>query len=682
MSLEPSTVKVNGVSSEEEKRHARDVLSQTIEAAAHKEKEKENRLSNGIVMAPVSTKGETTKEVSTMAAAPSEVTTTQACSSPRPERKASPQEGKKKSKQAKVGSGSNSPAPKAERNTSKESLKSEPPSQMTSPLSNQIEERPQPTNQIEPAGSQRRRSGSTPREVSPSDSESLGSDDMAPLLRAGSSASSHSSSTGLFSPTDNEFQFVPVGQTAGGGAGEDRIPLTVPNKERPGSRGSQGSWSDDSTYDKLDKIQEKVKKMNSVPYSNLSRSGSDSSSNRSGPPSRRSHTYEDISLSQPSDVESYRFSGTVPSPPPSPDYDHLSLKGGSPVPPDPALKTKNEVAGVIIDLLPAPGVDVNFRRIVSQPALSTPSSARASPSLMDASGSPLILEQSESEFDEEETPTNSGDDQKTEGGNPSSDASTAVVLRPKKKRMPSDPFADILGTPQAVSRLRWSQELNPIYDFIKGIKISESISSQDIKLYDVTPAARKASSEEGGNAVAKDSPLTMKPPSIILEEEPEQDQTVSPKPDDVSPSPAAADKPNWVKPEKVYITAASCTMPRMRKQHLYEEVMAVVVRPVSELNAEPGERVAGGSMKEKASDSKVIFDLKSATLATPVVRRIRSLEDKPGSVVSPRLGKRPLLHQRRSRTVGCMDDTEAMRRKQKPMRVSDNMKVRNMHRSA
>ena len=657
--------KANGISSEDDKRHARDILSQTIEAAAQKDKEKENRLSNGIVMSPVSTKGETTKEASTMAA-PSEVPSL-------PERQAAPQQVQqraleqtesKKSEQPTTASESSSPVTKAEGKVSKESPKSvsTTSASQASPSSNPIEERPQPTNQIE----QRRRSGSNPREVSPSDSESLESDDMAPLLRATSSASSHSStSTGLFSPTDNEFQFVPVCQTVGG-VGDDRIPLTVPNKERPRSRDSQGSLSDDSNYDvdRLDKIQEEMKKLESV----LSRSSSNSSG-RSGPPSRRSHTYEDISLGQPSDVESYRYSGTITSRPMSPIYDHLSAvspeKSSSP-PLHAALKEKN-LAGA--DLLSAPD-DMSFRRIVSQPALSTPSSARASPSLMDASISPLIPEQSESE---EETPTNSGDDQKAESGHPS-DVSTVVVLR-RKKRTAADPFADLLGTPQAVSRLRWSQELNPLYDYIRGIKISESISStQDIKLYDFTPATRKS---PGDYTPAKESPLTMKPPSVIIEEESEREQTVSPKVNSVSPAspPPATERPNWVKPEKVYITAASCTLPRVRKAHTYEEIQALE-RPVSEINAEGMGRVIGGSVKQKARDSQVMFELKSATLATPVVRRIRSLENKQESVISPRLGKRPLQHQRRSRTVGCVDDTEAMRRKQKPMRVSDNMKVR------
>lgn len=43
--------------------------------------------------------------------------------------------------------------------------------------------------------------------------------------------------------------------------------------------------------------------------------------------------------------------------------------------------------------------------------------------------------------------------------------------------------------------------------------------------------------------------------------------------------------------------------------------------------------------------------------------------------VSPRLGKREILQQRRSR-VAAHDDTEAMKTKQRPIRAADALKVR------
>ncbi len=43
---------------------------------------------------------------------------------------------------------------------------------------------------------------------------------------------------------------------------------------------------------------------------------------------------------------------------------------------------------------------------------------------------------------------------------------------------------------------------------------------------------------------------------------------------------------------------------------------------------------------------------------------------------SPRIGKRELQQQRRSRTIGSLDDTETVKKKQKPVRASDELKVK------
>ena len=42
---------------------------------------------------------------------------------------------------------------------------------------------------------------------------------------------------------------------------------------------------------------------------------------------------------------------------------------------------------------------------------------------------------------------------------------------------------------------------------------------------------------------------------------------------------------------------------------------------------------------------------------------------------SPRIGKRELQQQRRSRTIGSLDDTETVKKKQTPVRASDELKV-------
>ena len=67
---------------------------------------------------------------------------------------------------------------------------------------------------------------------------------------------------------------------------------------------------------------------------------------------------------------------------------------------------------------------------------------------------------------------------------------------------------------------------------------------------------------------------------------------------------------------------------------------------------------------------------KSMTLTSLSVRRLRTCEKPDLLAASPRLGKRE-LQQRRSRTLACMDDTETVKRKQRPMTIKgrDELKV-------
>ena len=266
-----------------------------------------------------------------------------------------------------------------------------------------------------------------------------------------------------------------------------------------------------------------------------------------------------------------------------------------------------------------------------------------------------------------------------------------VVRREKRTsvRNESDPFEDLLGTPQAISRLRWSQELNPLYDLIRGMKISESISFQEggIKLYSAgVPDA--------------ESRKMKKMPSTIFEEA----ETTSPR--RTSGTDAAAmnvpvithtlheeesareeeegegDRIPMIIPDHKSSSALSRAP---RRQHNYEEV-ALAPRNKVEMTTS----IAGliqpppvvRKMKENSVGTSATLGPKMggggaslAGLTNPAVRRLQTLEapqERSGSV-SPRLGKREL--QRRSRTVSCVDDTEAVARKQKPLREADMMKV-------
>ena len=233
------------------------------------------------------------------------------------------------------------------------------------------------------------------------------------------------------------------------------------------------------------------------------------------------------------------------------------------------------------------------------------------------------------------------------------------------------------------------------------MKITESISSQErgIKLYSVTdtdPAKKMKKmpstifEEQETSPKRKSETDTGGPVPIIThtpaDQELEDEREMSPE--------GEGDRIPMIIPEH----KTSGALPRApRRQHNYEEVALAprskgdamttsiagliqpppVVRKMKEnstastssggsatLGAKIGGAGGGGGGKSSL-----------AALTNPAVRRLQTLEspqERSGSV-SPRLGKREL--QRRSRTVSSIDDTEAIARKQKPLREADMMKV-------
>ena len=322
--------KQNGVGSNKEKRQAREILTHKLEEAAENEK----RHSNGILMGPVSTKGEVTKD------SPTQPETGTGISSSLPVRKTS-------STQSEGGE-----------------AKTEKKKASDSNLH-------QPSN--EPHSSNWQIGGSSIKHRAPSSSgsESVASNDTAPLLRPESSASS-----GPFSPTDSEFQFIPQCEEDRSLVAQDRV------KKR---RSLSCSSSDESHYDHLDRIRDEFTRRQSsehAPRSDLERSGSSS-------PGEDHFKYSKIS--------------SPPGSPLSPLYDHLpTLTHDS----EKRREIKQQPARMRspprIDLLTAP-FDIRSKRNISQPCLSTPVSARESPSV-ETSPSPVIMEHDETE--EDETPIN------------------------------------------------------------------------------------------------------------------------------------------------------------------------------------------------------------------------------------------------------------------------------------
>ena len=276
-----------------------------------------------------------------------------------------------------------------------------------------------------------------------------------------------------------------------------------------------------------------------------------------------------------------------------------------------------------------------------------------------------------------------------------------MVRRQKKspQRSEFDPFEDLLGTPQAIARLRWSQELNPLYDLIKGMKISESMSSQEqgIKLY-------SASVPDANSKKMKKLPSTIFEESEMSPKHGSQTTNAAGVPVITHTFPEANEEEGERIPMIIPEHKSSEPLPKTpRRQHMYEEVALAprasepmttsiagliqpppIVRKMRENAVGGGGGAGSGSATLPASKFgggggvAVTGGGKSslAGLTNPAVRRMQTLEapQERSSSVSPRLGKREL--QRRSRTISCMDDTEAVTRKQKPLRAADMMKVR------
>ena len=300
---------LNGVS-EEDKKHARDILTQKIGHAAEIEK----RNSNGIMISPVSTKGEVTMTQSTKAS----LHTT----SPLTERR-------------KFTQNSSSPMATIQK-------PSPPPADVTSqPKTEQLTKR-ETTSEI-------MKRNSLPPKLVQSDPE-----ERAPLLRQSSGSSS-----GTFSPS-SELRYIHQG----------------PSSSREGSKEpDRGSSASEELYDRLEAVSGER---------SSSFSGSDSTNSRSA----------SVQYTRLSESEERSRNSASPGSEGSGVYDHL---------PPAAESHSKAVPDQMSTLSPPTNFLLGPRRNISQPALSTPASARESPVSRERSVSPLAEESSGEEVG---TPTN------------------------------------------------------------------------------------------------------------------------------------------------------------------------------------------------------------------------------------------------------------------------------------
>ena len=221
-------------------------------------------------------------------------------------------------------------------------------------------------------------------------------------------------------------------------------------------------------------------------------------------PTDQSVSYDDISYSERCRSNNSDASSV---------YDHLNVASPTPPPGDEdkvETSTKHKVHCQRNTVTLGIVGDFASRRNISQPALSTPNSARESP--CDFGSFRDIADESRV------TPTNSDDEEWLEDPmTPSKTEFEGVTLRQKKKDklITEDPFADLLS-PKHASRLRWSQELNPLYDYIKRFKMADGV-----KMYDSNPPSKlvQSSSAAGIMVEGMEERASVKLPSMIMEEE-------------------------------------------------------------------------------------------------------------------------------------------------------------------
>ena len=256
-----------------------------------------------------------------------------------------------------------------------------------------------------------------------------------------------------------------------------------------------------------------------------------------------------------------------------------------------------------------------------------------------------------------------------EGSVSSLDQEPAVVLRSKPKAPApdnapdpaeeQDPFEEIMKRPSATSRLRWSQELNPLYDYFKGAKFTQKMASLDYVLYE-TP-------QEDSTSSRVTSPLIQKEEGVLPpggEEEEEEEGVESIASHEGGEEVATTTEPVAVDGEALIPEATPHnTLPRPPKRsHMYEDVS------LSSNHVDRPHSYVGGVRHQ--SDGATSLGVEQVTMrhaeATPTV-----------PIANPHIGKRQImLNQRRSRTIGTLDDIATTKRKQKPLKAADNMKVR------
>ena len=455
-----------GDSLKEEKKLAREVLSQHIKEV----KENEKRMSNGINVSPVTTRGEVTTTISTTKSS-SSPNKRSSSNSPLLHKKLLPDHMTQFSK-----AGSAPPSIPPEEGGGNGLI--------ASPIS-----KAKGVKELNTIGKQNTPPtlmGVVYRKDRPQSDSSNTSNEQVSSIKDESTESS----TDLYSPTE-DFTFV---ASEGGHTSHGKL-----NKTTSGTNSlNQSDTCSNQPYNQLNELSS-LNKHNSWGHNSNVSSQDTLGLPVSSAASQQPNTSDSIFYLRSECSSRMSNSSTE-----SGIYDHL-----------PTLSSPLQEEEFSLDMTITPPTvapphgELSIRKYTSQPALSTPSSARESPcDRLGQFGS--INEESSDDEETRATPTNTDDEIEPEKDKKKYDG---VTLRQKKRIVEEDPFADLLS-PKACSRLRWSQELNPLYDYIKGFK------ADGVKLYDSSPVSKlllstNASNIEGGLGGGASG----KPPSVIIEDE-------------------------------------------------------------------------------------------------------------------------------------------------------------------
>ena len=317
------------------------------------------------------------------------------------------------------------------------------------------------------------------------------------------------------------------------------------------------------------------------------------------PPKRRIHAYEEVNFVEPPPGEG--LYDHLPGAGEESEYDHLfpTKKGHKNAVRSKDGRLKAKKCNSTGDHLEVHAHHSPVRRNESMPKLSSNGKPR-----IEISPTPRA-DLSDSDPERELSPSPLA-----------SPSSTTVVFRQRSPNRQSDPFEELLKAPSSKSNLRWSQELNPLYDYVRGGKVSPLCG------YEVPSPLSKA---------------IKKTHSPIEEEGPLEE-------------------------------GADGTKERLSSQSEpqdYEEAVTSPVERSGSIGSRPRSQVY-----QEIDDAGGHREVQSATISTPF-RRVKT-ELSP-RFASPRLGKRALPNQRHK--TQCVDDSNAPQHRQRPHFAGDTMKV-------